>query len=118
MLAFQGANVTDVAPGRAAVVAEHLVPVLRALSFQQVTERIDQGVSCERPQSEVVLHVLPAQRHLTLEAGLEGGGFCLGATVAVDAFSLLFLQGKRTEVYQSGTQRSEKILSLLISSDW
>lgn len=61
LLALQGAHVADVAPGRVAVVPQDLVLMLGAFPLLEVTQRYDQGVSCEHRELHVGLDMLFAQ---------------------------------------------------------
>ena len=61
LLALQGAHVAHVAPGHLAVEAQHLIVVLGALPVLEVMQRLDQGVSGEHRQLQVVHDVLLTQ---------------------------------------------------------
>lgn len=71
LLPLHAAHDAQVAPGRVAVVPQHLVIVLGTLPLGEVGHGVDQRVSPEGRQLLVVLGVLPAQRHLALEARLD-----------------------------------------------
>lgn len=91
LLLLQGAHVAEVAAGGVAVIPQHLVAVLRALPVLEVTQRLDQGVSSEDWQLLVVLDVLLAHGHLTLEAHFYSQDFFLWAAVTVHVLVLLLL---------------------------
>lgn len=82
LLALRGAHNAQVAPGRFAVVPQHLVVVLGTFPLAEVGHGIDQRVSPEGRQLLVVLHVLLAQRNLALEARLDRRLPLPAATVA------------------------------------
>lgn len=88
----------QVAPGRFAVVQQHLIFVLGTFPLAEVGHGVDQRVSPEGRQLLVALDVLLAQRHLALEARLDRRLPLSAATVAgnVDDQGAL-LGGKRKE---------------------
>lgn len=94
ILALQGAHVADVASGCIAVVPQHRVLVLWAFPLREVTQRLDQGVSREHWQLQMVFDVLFAQRHLTLQAHFKGWSFFSQAAVAEHIFGLYVLRIK------------------------
>lgn len=84
LLALQGAQGADVAPGRPAVVPQHLVIMIWAFPVREVPQRIDQGVPGEHRQLQVVFDVIFTKRDFTLEACFDGQGLFVRAAVTVN----------------------------------
>lgn len=92
LLAVQSADVADVASGGVAVVPQHLVLVLRTFPLNDVAQWVNQRVSCERRELQVVRNMVFAHRHLTFQARFESQSFTFWAAVTVHLFCQLFLQ--------------------------
>lgn len=105
LLALQGAHGADVAPGRPAVVLQHLVIMIWAFPVREVRQRLDQRVPAEHRQLQVVFGVIFTERNFTLETRLNGQGLSFRAEVTVNSLCQLVLR----------TQKHMQVLDIMIT---